>query len=897
MQQGILVTFARSIEVYRPGPSFQLMLLSADNWLREPFIPAGPDGRYFFLLTDGIPVCYSVVRPHAGSFREEVAAALQYATGRTTMQAAIPPISDFSHQGVECEKVVVFTERVSRIPIPPGRPLAPQYVVFLDQRAILRGLDWLLAERGRVSLDTLQGRYADAVPPFFKLAIDGGVWEDTAAGTIIQVTSGESLCISFVEDLPSSEGVADDSMWRSSQEDDSDDDDSSDESSESGDEPPGSADNHAVSGAPPGAPDEAAEVARSRSPRQVHGPGASGHRPHERPISRSWLRIPYAFWAEVCRLTDTLCPAEIPALCTVCSASWCGAFCTLLSAAWVGMWWAGTLRGVIADDSRFATPATQFFVDCLALPWRSLRFLMPGDLEDYTHWSGSTSLFWVGILVGCGFRGFSGFLCIACALALWATPCAAVRLPATCPLPCTAPGFGAALPEKPVKAQHCIPTPCRSLRLPCFGAAAASDDSDSDDEGDSFVWDVLGRRRPACCEAVFPWRATRWRTLLQAAYQDPLCAGPALAAATLATLMEAYPPPGHPPAAGPSRAITISLAQSLPVADPLPGFVAVPVPAPVCGVDPAISESTTAAASTELAYGQLALGFSWQDLLAFLEPRISLATWDEIVSRFGSGPLLHLAQMPDHICHPHVNEIFLITDGSFTAHPNHEPCCGWACVVVDAGENSLGAFSGTFPPWHDFQAYPASVYLSECYALACAAWFAAASLPNRDLVFVADCTSALFGASGQQALDVDGPPGLMKALHQLCQTRRQQPCKYRYAPAHVGNRYNELADYLAKAAARQVFTGTFDWRLPHSSTAWWARGGAMLTWFSLVLARSSGNVSLPPPWGGPLGTDATPDPALLRASSHRSCRLRPLRFPLTPELRLSYTSVSLRTTY
>ena len=324
--------------------------------------------------------------------------------------------------------------------------------------------------------------------------------------------------------------------------------------------------------------------------------------------------------------------------------------------------------------------------------------------------------------------------------------------------------------------------------------------------------------------------------------------------------MEAYPPTGCPPAAGPSQVITVSLEQSLPVGHPLPGLLTVPVPTPVCKDDPATLESNTTAASTELAYGQLALGFSWQDLLAFLEPRISLATWDELVSRFGSDALLPLAQMPDHICHPHTNEIFLITDGSFTAHQTHEPCCGWACVVVDAGENSLGAFSGTFPPWHDFQAYPASAYLSECYALACAAWFAAASLPNRELVFVADCTSALFGASGQQALDVDGPPGLMKALHQLCQARRQPPCQYRYAPAHVGNRYNELADYLAKAAARQVFTGAFDWRLPHTSIAWWARGGAMLTWFSLVLSRSSGNVSLPLPWGGPLGTDVTPDP-------------------------------------
>ena len=132
-QPGVLITFMPGTALYRPGPSLQLMLLSADNWARDPFILAGPEGRYFFLLTDG------------GSFRAEVANALRYDLEHTSMQAAIPPVNDFLHQGIECEKVVIFTEAVSRVPIPPGRLLPPQTLVLLDQRAILRGFDWVMS--------------------------------------------------------------------------------------------------------------------------------------------------------------------------------------------------------------------------------------------------------------------------------------------------------------------------------------------------------------------------------------------------------------------------------------------------------------------------------------------------------------------------------------------------------------------------------------------------------------------------------------------------------------------------------------------------------------------------------------------------------------------------------
>ena len=190
------------------------MLLSADNWARDPFIPAGPEGRYFFLLTDGMPTCHRVERPRLGSFCAEVANALRYDLERTSMQAAIPPVNDFLHQGIECEKVVIFTEAVSRVPIPLGRLLPPQTLVLLDQRAILRGFDWVMAERGYLSLAALQQRYADFVPPFFKLDIQGGVWEPGAIDTTIQVSPGLTLCVSFVEDLPSP-SETEGSMWHS----------------------------------------------------------------------------------------------------------------------------------------------------------------------------------------------------------------------------------------------------------------------------------------------------------------------------------------------------------------------------------------------------------------------------------------------------------------------------------------------------------------------------------------------------------------------------------------------------------------------------------------------------------------------------------------------------------
>ena len=265
-------------------------------------------------------------------------------------------------------------------------------------------------------------------------------------------------------------------------------------------------------------------------------------------------------------------------------------------------------------------------------------------------------------------------------------------------------------------------------------------------------------------------------------------------------------------------------------------------------------------AALPLAYGRLSLEFSWHDVCAFLAPQDVLSDWADLNEGLGARRMQQFLQMPDDICSEPLgtaqHHTYLITDGSFTAPQVLKgPLAGWACVVVSPSEGTISAFSGPFPPWHDYELFPASAHFSECYALVGAAWFAAASLPGRHLTFVADCTSAHFGASGQQAVDAAGPPGIMQAMHRLCQVRRTQPAEYRYVAAHRGNRYNELADLLAKLAAKGGFVGAFTWDRPGLSFPWWRTGGATLSWFASVLARQLGDFSFPSPWGCPLGPE------------------------------------------
>eukprot|EP00439_Symbiodinium_sp_Y106_P021368 s8422_g2.t1 len=198
LAHGTLITLAPARVLFRPGPSLQVMLLGTQGWQEEPAVPAGPTEKHVYILTDGLPITFSVATPRTGSFKAAVAQALQYDLERTSAQSSLPPITDFLSNGQACKGAVAFTEKICQIPGPPGLLRPPQYVVFLDLRAIFLGFEWALASNGLLAVDPLLARFSDRAPPFFKAVILGGTPRSEHGQTFHQVWSGQVLQVQFV---------------------------------------------------------------------------------------------------------------------------------------------------------------------------------------------------------------------------------------------------------------------------------------------------------------------------------------------------------------------------------------------------------------------------------------------------------------------------------------------------------------------------------------------------------------------------------------------------------------------------------------------------------------------------------------------------------------------------
>eukprot|EP00439_Symbiodinium_sp_Y106_P029292 s286_g3.t1 len=479
LAHGTLITLAPARVLFRPGPSLQVMLLGTQGWQEEPAIPAGPTEKHVYVLTDGLPITFSVATPRTGSFRAAVAQALQYDLEKTSAQSSLPPITDFLSNGQACKGVVAFTEKICQIPVPPGLLRPPQYVVFLDLRAIFLGFEWALASNGLLAVDPLLARFSDRAPPFFKAVILGGTPRSEHGQTFHQVWSGQVLQVQFVEDLPSHSSVDSADLWGS----DSGSSDSSDSDGGDGDSSAGGASSvHSDRRARhDGGSDEQAPD-RSRSPRS----------PAARCCAASAQR---ALLAGCCFLT----------------------FGLVLLVAWFLMWRVCMQHDVFPVDSSPGTPVSQFFA-CRQASDLSARCTM----ASYVF---SDGLLPLGATL-CAPRKNRGPFCwvyLIGAFAVLAQPCGAVQL---CVVAKRAVDGGALeisghssfLPREARPA----PTPCRACRLPLLGAhLPVDDDEDSDEsheEDGALERDLFGQGTSLAADP-FPWDSPDWSTLPRAGCQ------------------------------------------------------------------------------------------------------------------------------------------------------------------------------------------------------------------------------------------------------------------------------------------------------------------------------------------------------------------------------------------
>ena len=192
----------------REDPRFPLrqFLQGLAEWHRHsPFLDRGASTE-FLMLSDGLPRVLPVdldgITNSAG-LKAAAAEAFRFDVDKITVCPALPRILDLAYLGHECQAVLAATESISRIPIPPGRLLVRQHMVFLDMRLLLADVSWLLAPQGVVEVAQLERHIQHRVPFGHSLSITGGRRESRGYREFIHVAHGEVLNFCFVKNRPS----------------------------------------------------------------------------------------------------------------------------------------------------------------------------------------------------------------------------------------------------------------------------------------------------------------------------------------------------------------------------------------------------------------------------------------------------------------------------------------------------------------------------------------------------------------------------------------------------------------------------------------------------------------------------------------------------------------------
>ena len=212
---GLLISFVPERRLFRPGVSLQLMLLRRDGWTADPLIPGNIFERIFYVLTDACPVSFHADGCNRDTFRAELAAELRTTVDRLSVQPSLPNLADLELQGRICHRVLVATENIVRIPVPPGRLRRSQHPCLLDLRPVFGGLKWVLVEQGQLSVLQVLRSFVPVPPRRMRANFLGVAMTHRADGSWIQVWPGQVLTVHFLRDDTDSEDVVSDDSWPS----------------------------------------------------------------------------------------------------------------------------------------------------------------------------------------------------------------------------------------------------------------------------------------------------------------------------------------------------------------------------------------------------------------------------------------------------------------------------------------------------------------------------------------------------------------------------------------------------------------------------------------------------------------------------------------------------------
>ena len=169
-EHGMTVFILPFGRAFPPRATFAQLLESHRNWVMPCPLFTGPHEAAFCVLSDGGQQVIAVNMEDIHSpqdFKQIAAERLQYSLERTTSCPSVPRVTDLDVLGVGCKALLAATERISRIPIPPGIWQPLQHMIFIDRRPIFLNCTWMQLTEGRLDERSFLAPYQEITPQGF----------------------------------------------------------------------------------------------------------------------------------------------------------------------------------------------------------------------------------------------------------------------------------------------------------------------------------------------------------------------------------------------------------------------------------------------------------------------------------------------------------------------------------------------------------------------------------------------------------------------------------------------------------------------------------------------------------------------------------------------------------
>ena len=221
---GETVTVQRTGELPRSPVTLADMLRDVADWTSQPPSFEGPHFPAFCVMSDGNQkvILVDVEQTRSFSdFRRLSAATFQHTSGQVNVCSSQPRVTDFAVLGQNCKAILVATEAVQRLQIPPARLRLMRTIAFVDCRLLLREFTWTAVDQGLPDVEAFVESHNDGIPPGYSINVKGATTEVRFGRNFLRVPNGTLLTLTL---------VADDSSGTETSAQDSDPDPDSDES-------------------------------------------------------------------------------------------------------------------------------------------------------------------------------------------------------------------------------------------------------------------------------------------------------------------------------------------------------------------------------------------------------------------------------------------------------------------------------------------------------------------------------------------------------------------------------------------------------------------------------------------------------------------------------------------